>query len=221
MDRPPRRRGAARRRGVILLVVIVLLTLFAAVGLAFVLYADAEANAARVYREAGAPDRADVTPEAALAFFLPQLIYDVDDTDGVYSALRGHSLARLLYGSDDEPGARNDQPFNGTGRLHAPGPLGGDDYRLINYTYFAGDGFLRDPERLGWRAGPGQPRGPYAGGFNPPYTYPDLNNVLLAAVKADGTVLAPSGHRHGLFNPRAAPSTTATTRTGTTPRAST
>jgi hypothetical protein len=201
MDRPPRRRGAARRRGVILLVVIVLLTLFAAVGLAFVLYADAEANAARVYREAGAPDRADVTAEAALAFFLPQLIYDVDDTDGVSSALRGHSLARLLYGSNDEPGARNDQPFNGTGRLHAPGPLGGDDYRLINYTYFPGDGFLRDPERLGWRAGQGQPRGPYTGGFNPPYTYPDLNNVLLAAVKADGTVLTPSGHRHWLFNP--------------------
>src|SRR5262249_48825319 len=33
------------------------------------------------------------------------------------------------------------------------------------------------------------------GGFNVPYTYPDLNNVFLAAVRGDGTVLLPSFHR--------------------------
>ena len=51
------------RRGVILLVVIVLLTLFAAVGISFVFYADAEAVSARVFREAVGQDRPDRNPE--------------------------------------------------------------------------------------------------------------------------------------------------------------
>jgi hypothetical protein len=107
----------------------------------------------------------------------------------------------------------NNVPFNGTGRQEfdprLPFPalqqLTGDDpakhdANLINYTWFSADGFLRDPERRGLRAGPRQPgapdnRTPYSGGFNPPYTYPDLNHVYLAAVKADGTLLLPSFHR--------------------------
>ncbi|HEY7329540.1 MAG TPA: hypothetical protein VH592_18015 [Gemmataceae bacterium] len=187
-----------RRNGVILLVVLILLTLFALVGITFVLYADAEATAARIAREATSVPSPDVDPRFLLACFLNQLIYDVDDNGGVYSALRGHSLARLMYGNDDE--ALNESAFNGTGRLHTgPGtymnPFAIDDYPLVNYTYFPGDGFLRDPERLGQRTSVTQPRGPFTGGFNAPYTYPDLNNMFLAAVRADGTVLAPSFHR--------------------------
>jgi hypothetical protein len=190
-------RGPARR-GVILLVVLALLTLFALVGLTFVLYANAEATAARVAREAETQQQADAEPESLLAYFLGQLLYDVDDVQGVGSALRGHSLARSLYGWND--GAANVTPFNGTGGLHTgPGsymnPFGIDDYNLVNYTFHPADGFLRDPERLGMRPGPFAPRGPFTGGFNAPYTYPDLNNVFLAAVRADGTVLAPSFHR--------------------------
>src|SRR5262249_11230211 len=104
---------AEPRRGVALLVVVFLLTLFAVVGLSFVLYADAEGRAARFYREAQSLSRPEVDPERLLAYFLGQLLYDVDDTTGFDSALRGHSLARLLYGwnADDPDG--NTIPFNG------------------------------------------------------------------------------------------------------------
>jgi hypothetical protein len=186
---------AAPRPGVILLVVLALLTLFALVGLSFVLYAGTEAASARLFREAQSGDRPDLPPELLLGYFLGQLLYDVpDDAAGVASALRGHSLARLLYGYNDQ--GSNTLPFNGTGRLHAPSPFPGiDDYNVVNYTYYPSDGFLRDPERLGWRTDLTQPRGPFTGGFNASYTYPDLNNLFLAAVKADGTLLLPSFHR--------------------------
>src|SRR5262245_10898907 len=119
MFRPRHLPAPGSRRGVVLLVVVLLLTLFAIVGLSLVLYADAEAANARLFRDAQSQSRPDVDPELLLAFFLGQLIYDVPDHEpGVYSALRGHSLARSLYGYDDA--AANDVPFCGTGRLHYP-----------------------------------------------------------------------------------------------------
>jgi hypothetical protein len=195
---------AGRRRGVILMVVLALLTLFAVVGITFVLYATAEATAARVAREAEGPTRADLDPELALSLFLTQLIFDTtDDIYGVGSGLRGHSLMRTQIGLSDFNGFIGNG-FNGVGRLHYPGPavLGPvDDYNLVNYTWFEADGFLRDPEHYGSRASPAARRfTPHVAG-NPPYTYPDLNNFFLAAVKADGTVLIPSFHRPWLFNP--------------------
>ena len=139
------------RRGVILVVVLALLTLFAVVGLSFVFYAKASGTASLYFREGGSPGRPDLPAEQLASFFLGQFLYDTaDDSWGVTSALRGHSLARLVYGYNDQ--GTNATPFCGTGRLHAPGPLAGtDDYALINYTYFSGDNFVRDPERLGWR----------------------------------------------------------------------
>ncbi|MHB8736893.1 MAG: hypothetical protein ACYC6M_16440, partial [Terriglobales bacterium] len=191
------------RRGVILMVVLALLTLFAVVGIAFVLYAQSEATSARIARDSETAQHADMDPEQALALFLGQFIYDVPDSaTGVGSGVRGHSLARTMYGYKT-PGINN-IPFNGVGRLHyratPPVLAGADDYTLVNYTWFSGDGFLRDPEHYGARAGLGAAQGPYVGG-NAPYTYPDLNNFYLAAVKADGTVLTPSFHRKWLFNP--------------------
>jgi hypothetical protein len=212
----------ARRRGVILLVVLALLTLFAIVGISFVLYANAQANNSRLAREAAAPSQADMDPEMLLAYFLNQFIYDKGN-DGVFSALRGHSLSRSMYGYNDlinsTPVNINNVPFNGTGRLRntatLPGTFAGakigpaqegiDDYHLINHSYFlsstgaAVDGMVHDPERPGWYA-LGGTQSPWLGGFNAPYTYPDLNSMFLAAVKADGTVLMPSFHRHWLFN---------------------
>ena len=201
----PFKKAEEHRRGMILMVVLILLTLFAIVGLSFALYASSEAEASRLYRDAQVAPVPDLDPEALLTYFLGQLLYDVDDSTGVYSAMRGHSLARTMYGYNypravgDPTFLPNTVPFNGPGRLHSqPGltptnPFGMDDYNLINYTFFQQDGgFLRDPER--GTSQPGVP-GPFIGGFNAPYTYPDLNNMFLAAVRADGTVLAPSFHR--------------------------
>jgi hypothetical protein len=217
------------RRAVILMVVLALLTLFAILGITFVLYADSEATAARIFREAESQQRADIDPEQALAFILGQLIYDVPDTQaGAGSGLRGYSLARSMYGFNYTmtvpplvvPGS-NAVPFNGVGRLHYANTLGvwtpqpgaaapPDDYTLVNYTWFqtldmvGRNGFfngganlvsVRDPERFGIRQTPAAVQGnPYVGG-NVPYTYPDLNNLFLAAVQANGTLISPSFHR--------------------------
>jgi hypothetical protein len=184
------------------MVVLALLTLFAVLGITFVYYADAEAKAAQVNLQAEIQTRPDMDPELVFSQFLNQMIFDLDNQNGVYSAIRGHSFARSMYGANDTAGAVNILPFNGTGRLHAttspllPAP---DDYSLINRIYFPslGDAFVLDPERMSSRA---NPSAAYAAanayfGVNAPYTYPDFNNLYLAAVKADGTVLTPSFHR--------------------------
>src|ERR1700676_3791988 len=89
------------RRGVVLLVVLAMLTLFAAVALSFVYYADAEARASRYASQAEVGAIPDVEPELLLAFALNQLLFDVkDDLSGTASALRGHGLMRSLYGAD-------------------------------------------------------------------------------------------------------------------------
>src|SRR5262249_28400703 len=139
----------------------ILLTMFAIVGLTFALYATSEAEASRVYREAEVPTQPQTDPELLASYFLGQLIYDTDDFSGVFSALRGHGLARLIYGNyyarqanpiwstATDPDIPNTVPFNGTGRLHTAhqattandplaymNPWNIDDYLLINYTYF-------------------------------------------------------------------------------------
>src|SRR5258708_5748018 len=96
-----------RRRGAILLAVFPLLTLFSSIALAFVFYADSSARAARMACISQTQQQADVDPELLLSYFLRQFIYDVpDDASGVYSALRGHSLARNMYGGNDGPPSR-------------------------------------------------------------------------------------------------------------------
>src|SRR5262245_22309289 len=102
-------RPAQQRRAVILMVVVVMLTLLAVIGIGFVLYAESQATSSRVFREFS--DVRDVYPSAEemLGWMLGQLIYDVPDDDnrlylgggstGIYSAMRGNSLARTEYGS--------------------------------------------------------------------------------------------------------------------------
>src|SRR5262249_6071875 len=82
-----------RRHGVFLIVVLSLLTLFAIIGLSFVLFADAAATAANIQKQSETQTRADIDPQLALSWFLGQFLYDMPDDDtGVYSAMRGHSL---------------------------------------------------------------------------------------------------------------------------------
>jgi hypothetical protein len=203
------------RRGVILIVVLALLTLFAIVGLSFVLYAQAEAESSRLYKEDKNLRQALESPDRMWGWALSKVLYDeYDDATGVYSGLRGHSLGRSEYGLDTtlDPNGNviypipNQTAFNGTGRLTAATPIAGlDEKSAVNYTWFqsAGDP-LHDPERMNapaWRANLGSPPGLITGGINVPYTYPDLNNMFLAAINANGQVLARSFHRDWLFNP--------------------
>jgi len=79
---------------------------------------------------------------------------------------------------------------------------------IVNYQHFSNDVYVRDPERAVngplsiSRASRNLPLTQYLYPFNAPYTYSDRNNMFLAAVRADGTLLAPSFHRDWLgFGP--------------------
>jgi hypothetical protein len=217
------RHAVPRRRAVILLVVLAMLTLFALLGIAFVTYAEAAANEARLAREGEQMTRADLDPQVIFSMFLGQLVYDLPDpvtsnwtttSWGAFSALRGHGLARNMYGWN--PSGINDRPYCSPGRLNEaasitsgwPSPF--TSYAttsfLINYTPYINaaipDGGLRDPEHLGYRASFGTaPATSTYLACNVPYTYPDQQNMFLAAIKADGTLLTPSYHRSWIFDP--------------------
>jgi hypothetical protein len=209
-------RAGPGRRGVILMVVLAMLTLFALVGITFVLVADNAAISARLAQQSESQFRPEIDPEAALALALGQLLYDVNDDDaGVYSSLRGHSLARNLYGWNSTATVPLDKAHTGVGRIHNPGPTAlstagqwNDTAYLMNFRYFPTDPnpFLRDPEWYPrsngpYRVRPSDPRGnqDYVG-FNVPYTYPDHNNFFLAQLDPNtGQVVTPSYHREYLF----------------------
>src|SRR5215471_11856731 len=91
-------RATEARHGMILMVVLILLTLFAVVGLSFALYASSAAQTSQLAREAEVAPLPDIDPEMLFAYFMNQHIYDTDDFTGISSALRGHSLARTMYG---------------------------------------------------------------------------------------------------------------------------
>jgi hypothetical protein len=127
-------RPTGRRNGMVLLVVMAMLALFASVAISFVFYADSEAEAARLARQAQEKDQADIDPELLASYFLNQLIYP---TDNIYSALRGWDMATSIYGNN--PGALNYIPFAGVGRSALAGlnpVLGMDNSVAINYQKF-------------------------------------------------------------------------------------
>jgi hypothetical protein len=127
-------RATSRRPGMVLLVVMAMLALFASVAISFVFYADSEAEAARLARQAQDKDQTDIDPELLASYFLNQVIYG---TDNIYSAMRGWDLATSIYGNS--PGKLNYLPYAGVGRaaLAGPNPVLGIDNRLaINYQKF-------------------------------------------------------------------------------------
>src|SRR5438046_7009042 len=141
-----------RRQGVILLIVVIMLALFLVVGIAFMLFAESEATTSRIYREAFTInyDRADIEPADLLQWALGQLIYDVSDYgDGVYSAMRGHSLARNMYGwnyytkqTPDGLGFSNATNYSHTQNLSGAPPY--LDSPIKNTNAFNGFGKISD-----------------------------------------------------------------------------
>lgn len=207
-----------RREGIILVVVVSMLALFAVIGLGYVIYSESMATASRLSRDAQVvvDDRPAIQPELILNQILGALIYDKpDDPTGIFCALRGHSLARSMYGwNQDARGLGinpNQVPFNGLGRLKYTDLFSGlPSEQILNFMFRQGDPVFRHPEK--YPVNPQQQNNyhlangsadptRYFGGYNVPYTYPDLNNVFLAAVRAsDGVVLVPSFHRPWLFH---------------------
>ena len=217
-----------RRPGAILLVVLALLALFAVIGLSFVLYAESEANSARVSREARRLPAEGLPPDPlpAAEAVLAQILYGDPANDR--SALHGHDLATLKYGGQGGTAA-----YNGVGTV--TGPLSGfppssgitmlNREDVINYARF-GQGmnseYIIDPEHVYGSGFPvraflaAAPNSLYDAANNPiapqnapgaiyvpknaNYTYPDRNNALVAMVNpTDGKAVASSGYRAGLF----------------------
>ncbi len=118
-----------KRKGIILLVVLAMLTLLAIIGITFVMYGtnmEAISDAAVEAESADTLKRFDptsgsgnmvISPKTAMELFLGQLVYDSGDTKGKWSSIRGHSLARDMYGylENSNTTLTLDKPFGGLG----------------------------------------------------------------------------------------------------------
>ena len=152
------------RKAIILLVVVVLLTLFAVIGLSFLLFAENEANVARIARE-GESKRENVgdtapIPDDAAGRVIASIIFPDDNPDSV---LRGWDLARAVYGWSQDNGAPNASdhrvPYNGLGRVRTTSvpldfgtvtPPAPGDYWINHSRQQVGTNWImRDPERSG------------------------------------------------------------------------
>ncbi|MDY3552346.1 hypothetical protein R5W24_001428 [Gemmata sp. JC717] len=176
--RPPRR-GTA-----ILITCFFLITIMMVTGLALVMYAAREKAAALAYQDAESlSPRVAPSPEGTVNAFLSALIYDTDDNSpGLQNSLRGHSIARGMYGSNPTGQASwlgSTTPWAGVGLFHedsstytdgtnaypALAALADPDRRrarLVNHTALVLNGrpFVIDPEWTGNRgaaAGGGLP----------------------------------------------------------------
>lgn len=224
-------RATSRRGAAILLTMFALIVLLMLLGLVFMVYASSEKALAERYRDAAAtPGLTAPDPGSTADYFFGTLLYDApDDGDGLVNGMRGHSIARAMYGSRADypaptspptlptPWAGSTTPWAGVGTFHETIPgLTGDRARFVNHTVVmvGGTPYLIDPEWTGSRPfKPGSTTPPefetlkdsrsgksYVG-KHAGYTYPDLKNFFLAARDpATGEVLTPSFHRDWLFD---------------------
>lgn len=224
--RPPRR-GTA-----VLITCFFLITIMMVMGLALIMYAARERAVALAYMDAssaGSTTLQPPAPENTVNHFFSTLIYDVpDDGDQLFNALRGHSIARAMYGSRTDfpnagtPWAGSTVPWAGVGTFHEnaggytyngttayPSLATLDRAQIVNHTPLRMDNqfLLVDPEWTGNRIAAGgvlplfkdSRNGNYVG-KHAGYTYPDLKNFFLAARDpATGKVMVPSFHRDWLF----------------------
>ena len=205
------------RRGAILIVVLAMLSLFAIVGITFVLVASASAEKQRILRDAAGIDNGpaiiDNGEDAFSRFLAPAHLRRVPD--------RCHGSPELA----PRPQPRGDdvRPVLRSGRLRAipcsgartwrgtasatfnqlATPTRPNDGSCMNYRQFSPVPPINDPEITGERARralPGSGPGSVYVPKNAPYTYPDINNLFLASIcPATGEVLVPSFHRQAAF----------------------
>lgn len=214
-----------RRRGAILLIVLTLIALFAVIGLSFALYAESEALGARMRREAKATSDDPPPVDAMANRFLGQLLYgDGHGGNALLNAMRGYSMATMVYGND--PNGGNNIPYNGIGTVHQDlGPTGlnlgipglTDRRQIVNWSLqfdrTTNTSRVFDPEHLPSTAADVRtgtnlvapaatiPATATYVGRNAPYTYPDRNNIYVAVQDSTtGRILEPSFVRRSLFN---------------------
>jgi len=165
------------------------------------------------------------TPEGDPIFneVLSNVIYGVQDgLPGAFNVLRGHDLASKIYGYNPSDPTGATQAFDGYGRVSPVDMYQGTAVNIppqlanmVNYSWVpsspffngmmleAHNNFYRNPRT---NARTPAPAGPptwtyryYAPNAN--YTYPDLNNLYLAAMDPkSGKVLSMSYHRRDLLN---------------------
>jgi hypothetical protein len=180
-----------KRSGMILLIVVAFLSMFLVVGTTYLLVADSIRRTSEF--DLNATDKRsdfalmpDIDPRYMFNFALGQILYDVSDPVLVgtkvvttNSALRGHSLARDIYGGYILGGV-NDRPFQGSGKTNAE--LGQPNY-IVRIAQDGTVSPIYDPER-GLRAGV-NPNPTKISSWNPPYTFSNNHHLYLGSYKLD------------------------------------
>ena len=136
-----------KRKGMILLVVVAFLAMFTVMGLTYLLHADNQLK--NSIDELLALDMKedpykviDFNPSVALDFFLEKFLYDQADGTTGGNAIRGHSLARNIYGGyEPGTGAIAGVPTIMAGKLTGiPLIYGGSEYKSPPSVTISGGG---------------------------------------------------------------------------------